>query len=154
MVLAGLVLVLSPAAAFAAITGNISSCGGGGLSPLEQFICKIGDILNIIIPILIVLAIVYFIWGVIQYVISDDEEVKQAGRNRIIFGIIGLIAIINGIFFRNDKLIDEVALIIGGFCLTVYSLHIGDAIFVILQLMFTVVAVYDLVRAKKRLLKK
>ncbi|KKU75646.1 MAG: hypothetical protein UY01_C0007G0024 [Candidatus Nomurabacteria bacterium GW2011_GWB1_47_6] len=94
MVLAGLVLVLSPAAAFAAITGNISSCGGGGLSPLEQFICKIGDILNIIIPILIVLAIVYFIWGVIQYVISDDEEAKQAGRNRIIFGIIGLAVIV------------------------------------------------------------
>jgi len=94
MVLAGLVLLLSPAAAFAALTGNIRGCGAGGLSPLEQFICKIGDILNIIIPILIVLAIVYFIWGVIQYVISDDEEAKQAGRNRIIFGIIGLAVIV------------------------------------------------------------
>ena len=98
MVLAGMLVL--PAAAFAAQTGNVGGCGsgslsqGGSLTPLEQFICKIGDILNIIIPILIVLAIVYFIWGVIQYVISDDEEAKQAGRNRIIYGIIGLAVIV------------------------------------------------------------
>ena len=68
-----------------------------------------------------------------------------------IFGILGLIAIISGILFRSQKFIDEIALIIGGILLTVYSFYIGDMIFVTLQLVFTVVAIYDLHRAKKNL---
>ncbi|MCX6751653.1 MAG: pilin [Candidatus Nomurabacteria bacterium] len=73
---------------------------GGRCSSVEQFgtiqsiICKIGDILDIIIPILIILAVVYFIWGVITYFISDDEEAKKKGRDRIIYGIIGLVVIV------------------------------------------------------------
>jgi len=67
-----------------------------------------------------------------------------------IFGIAGLIAIIIGIIYRSDKLIDEVCLIIGGVCLTVYSIYLGDVIFVILQVVFTVVAVYDLFRNKAK----
>jgi len=33
-------------------------------------------------------------WGVVQYVISNDEEAKKTGRNRMIYGIIGLAVII------------------------------------------------------------
>jgi len=66
-----------------------------------------------------------------------------------IFGIIGLLAIIIGILKRSDKLIDEVCLIIGGVCLTAYSMYLGDFIFIILQIVFTAVAVYDLFRAIK-----
>ncbi len=83
------------------IAGAATPVGGGArcvpgatVQTVETFICKIGDILSIIVPILIALGVVYFIWGVITYVISDDEEAKQAGRNRIIFGIIGLAVII------------------------------------------------------------
>lgn len=61
---------------------------------IQSIICKIGSILNIIIPILVVLGVVYFIWGVITYVISDDEEAKEKGRNRMIYGIIGLVVIV------------------------------------------------------------
>lgn len=97
MVLAGLVLA-SPLVAWAAApVGGGNTCAqfeGQSVINLETFICKIGDILSIIVPILIALGVIYFIWGVITYVISDDEEAKQAGRNRIIFGIIGLAVII------------------------------------------------------------
>ena len=61
---------------------------------IQGIICKIGDILNIIIPILVVLGVVYFVWGVVIYVISNDEEAKKAGRDRMIYGIIGLVVII------------------------------------------------------------
>ena len=57
-------------------------------------ICKIGDLVALITPILIGLAVIYFIWGIISYVIADDEEAKTAGRNRIIYGIIGLTVIV------------------------------------------------------------
>ncbi len=51
-------------------------------------------ILAFIIPILITFAVVYFIWGVIQYTISGDEEKKKKARGAIIQGLIGLFVII------------------------------------------------------------
>jgi len=90
-VLSGLVLSFVPAVALAA-----ASCAGGGTSSngILQIICKIGDILNVLVPLLIVLAVVYFIWGVIKYVVSSDEEDKSKARSMIIYGIIGLVVII------------------------------------------------------------
>jgi hypothetical protein len=64
------------------------------LGTVQGILCKIGEILNAIIPVLIALGIVYFVWGVVTYVIASDEEAKSAGRNRIIFGIIGLVVIV------------------------------------------------------------
>ncbi|HNW71791.1 MAG TPA: pilin [Candidatus Paceibacterota bacterium] len=61
---------------------------------IQAVICKIGEILNTIIPILIVLGVVYFVWGVITYMINDDEEAKKRGKNKIIYGIIGLVVIV------------------------------------------------------------
>jgi len=63
----------------------------GGISNL---ICKAHGILNLAVPFLIALGVVYFIWGVVQYVIGNDEEAKKRGKNRIIYGIIGLAIII------------------------------------------------------------
>ena len=90
-----------PALAFAqTITTSCGTAGGvtGGTvtnsGTIETIICRIDSILNTIVPVLIVLGVVYFIWGVISYVIGSDEEAKKAGRDRIIFGIIGLAVII------------------------------------------------------------
>lgn len=54
----------------------------------------IGNILGIVIPVLITLAVVYFIWGVIQYTVSTDEEAKKGARTKIIQGLIGLFVIV------------------------------------------------------------
>jgi hypothetical protein len=89
LVMLGSVFGLTPLVAFAAVT-----CTGVGSGTIQFIICKAGDILNAVIPVLVVLGIVYFVWGVITYVISSDEEAKKAGRNRIIFGIIGLAVIV------------------------------------------------------------
>ncbi len=55
----------------------------------------INKILATVIPILITLAVVYFIWGVIQYTVSTDEEAKKGARSKIIQGLIGLFIIIS-----------------------------------------------------------
>ena len=96
MVLSGMVLMAAPPmVAFAQNVGGINTCEPGApVRDLQTFICKIGDILNIIVPILIALGVVIFIWGVLTYVIASDEEAKSAGRNRIIWGIIGLAVIV------------------------------------------------------------
>jgi len=54
----------------------------------------IGDFLGYIIPILITLAVVYFIWGVIQYLIAGDEEKKKKATGMITAGLIGLFIIV------------------------------------------------------------
>ncbi len=86
VVLSGLVLAL-PVLAFA----QQQPCPAGTLFGV---LCTIGRILSSIVPILIALGVVYFIWGVISYILSSDEEAKKAGRNKIIYGIIGLAVIV------------------------------------------------------------
>ena len=81
-------------APFVALAQSGGRCDGIGLGSIEGIICKIGDILSIIIPILIVLGVVYFVWGVVGYVISKDEEAKKRGRDKMIYGIIGLVVIV------------------------------------------------------------
>jgi len=93
IVLSGLVLGLAPVMALAQ-TGGVTSCAGTDLTTFNGILCKISQILGAIVPVLIALGVVYFVWGVITYVISSDEEAKKAGRDRIIYGIIGLAVII------------------------------------------------------------
>jgi len=57
-------------------------------------ITVINKILATLIPVLITLAVVYFIWGVIQYTVSTDEEAKKGARGKIINGLIGLFVIV------------------------------------------------------------
>lgn len=88
-VLLGLGLMLTPFLTFAQNNSCLSPQQG-----IETVICKIGSILNTLIPVLVVAGVVFFIIGVVQYVIASDEEAKKKGRNRMIFGIIGLVVIV------------------------------------------------------------
>lgn len=54
----------------------------------------IGDIVDLIVPILVTAALAYFVWGVISYVKASPEE-KKKSRDIIIHGIIGLFAIVS-----------------------------------------------------------
>ena len=93
--LSSLVMGLTPVVALAqvAFTGSSSQCATGPTT-FFTILCKIGQILNSVVPVLIALGVVYFVWGVITYVIASDEEAKKAGRDRMIFGIIGLAVIV------------------------------------------------------------
>ncbi|MBP9839784.1 MAG: hypothetical protein KBC44_02275 [Candidatus Pacebacteria bacterium] len=73
---------------------NVQCQAGAGVSTIQTFICKLNDILSALIPFLIALGIVYFVWGVISYVVGNDEEAKKKGRDRMIYGIIGLVVIV------------------------------------------------------------
>jgi hypothetical protein len=76
----GLVLGVLPIFAFAADAFSI--------------LATIAKLLAFVMPILIALAVVYFIWGVIQYTVSTDEEAKKGARAKIIQGLIGLFIIV------------------------------------------------------------
>jgi len=61
---------------------------------IQGIICKAGEILAVLLPFLVALGVIIFVWGVISYVIASDEEAKTRGRDRMIYGIIGLAVII------------------------------------------------------------
>ncbi|PIP69142.1 hypothetical protein CO033_02145 [Candidatus Nomurabacteria bacterium CG_4_9_14_0_2_um_filter_32_10] len=49
-----------------------------------------------VIPLIFALAVVMFIWGVVQYVINSDEEAKkEKGKQFMIWGIIGLTVMVS-----------------------------------------------------------
>lgn len=80
VILLGLGLVFAPVIASAATVGSI-------------LVTLIGY-LNYIVPALVTIAVVFFIWGVIQFISSSDEEAKKGGRAKIINGLIGLFVIV------------------------------------------------------------
>ena len=70
----------------------VQVCTGNGIG---NILCNIHKLLNSILPVLVALGVVYFVWGVVQYVIKDDEEAKKKEKDRIIYGIIGLTVIVS-----------------------------------------------------------
>jgi hypothetical protein len=73
----------TPLAAFAAVRN------------INDIFVFIRNILNTILPIIIALAVVYFIWGIFQYVVSGDEEKRKEGQQKIIYGVVGLFVMIS-----------------------------------------------------------
>ncbi len=84
--------VLTPFLVFAQ---PVDQCTAVGIGTLSFILCKISVLLNTIIPILITLGVVYFIWGVISYVMAKEEDAKKEGRSRMIYGLIGLVVIVS-----------------------------------------------------------
>ncbi len=72
-----------------------ANCPGTQSGTLGYILCRIGELLNTIMPIIIALGVVYFIWGVVEYVVGGDEEAKKKGREKIIYGLIGLVVIVS-----------------------------------------------------------
>jgi len=81
-----LTVVMSPMLVFAQSTPN----SGPGFSGI---LATIGNLINQIIPILILAGLAYFIFGVIRFVIAGDADKKAEARTIVVQGIIGLFII-------------------------------------------------------------
>ena len=66
-----------------------------------------------------------------------------------LIGAAGLLLISVGIVTKKRKRQDALY-IIGGVCLEIYSIYIGDVIFIILQIIFTLAAIYDFVKVQMK----
>ena len=64
-----------------------------------------------------------------------------------LIGALGLILISIGIVTKERRS-QDLYYIAGGICLEAYSIYLGDMIFIILQILFTLAAVYDLKQVK------
>jgi hypothetical protein len=72
----------------------IASAQGAPGQNLTSLIRFTGDILNMLIPILIALALVAFFWGLVKYVYSGGEDHGQ-GRNIMIAGLVALFVMVS-----------------------------------------------------------
>jgi lipid-A-disaccharide synthase-like uncharacterized protein len=65
-----------------------------------------------------------------------------------IVGALGLLVISVGIITKNRGR-QNLFYILGGMLLEVYSIHLRDYIFIILQIVFTLAAIYDFTKTKR-----
>lgn len=84
--------LLAPVAAFAQNQFGGSTVATG--TTAANILGRIADLLNIIIPILITLGVVAFIYGVVTYIFSKDEEKKKESRGFMLNAIVGLFVIL------------------------------------------------------------
>jgi len=64
-------------------------------NPFVNILGRVRDILNLVVPVVITIALIYFIWGVARYIITDDEDKKKAARDVMVYGAIGLFFIVS-----------------------------------------------------------
>ncbi len=79
-------------------------------TPLGNIVLILLDLLSLVTFIIGVLALIWFFWGIIQYVLkADNEEKHAAARSYMIYAVIGmfvmfsiwgLVALIRNTFFR------------------------------------------------------
>ena len=63
---------------------------------LQDLIKLIIDILNSVVPVIIGLAMITFLWGVFSYIVASGEEDKLvAAKNTIVWGLLGLFVMLS-----------------------------------------------------------
>ena len=80
-VLFGAGLALFPMAAFAATT-------------IGDVLSQVKALMDLFIPIFIGLGLLYFLYGLTEYILASEEGGKAEGRNRIVYGIVGLFVMV------------------------------------------------------------
>jgi|SRR6185437_2085517 len=66
------------------------------LQPVKNLIVAIGQILNMLIPLLIASAIVVFFWGLVKYIWSGgSEEGREQGKHVMIAGLVALFVMVS-----------------------------------------------------------
>jgi len=70
----------------------------------------------------------------------------------IVFGIIGLLIISFAIWLKNERRQDAL-FVVGGMLLLIYSVSIKNTIFTILQIVFIVSALIEILRLRKTIKK-
>ena len=79
--------------AFLALPFMVSA---GTIGSLGDLLAVFVSIINALMPFIVGLAVLFFVWGVFQFVASaGDEEKRTEGRNKMIYGIIGIFVMVS-----------------------------------------------------------
>ena len=75
---------------------SLGTCPAISYSSLKNLVAYLICLINkFLVPILATLALVLFVWGIVQYVVNaDNEEAREQGKKVILWGIIGLFSMV------------------------------------------------------------
>lgn len=80
-------------------SGSSASTGAGlsgGTKNVSLLVAFLQDALTIATGLILAAAVVFFLWGVFQFVRSaGDEEARKTGKNHIIYGVIGIAVMVS-----------------------------------------------------------
>lgn len=81
---------------FLVLSGLLIAPLSASAQNLQGVLGIFSDLINLAIPIVIALAVLYFFWGLAQYILnSSDESKKEEGRTIMIYGIIALFVMVS-----------------------------------------------------------
>lgn len=61
------------------------------LTNIQTLVTSIGNIVELLIPIAFAIALLFFFWGLAQYILAaGSDEAKAQGKNMMIWGVIAL----------------------------------------------------------------
>lgn len=83
-----------------------------------------------------------FLWSSLK-----GNRILNLERN-LFLDLSPMIVLISIGIITKKRTIQDIYFILGGICLEIYSIYIKDFIFIILQIIFTLAAVYDFVKIK------
>ena len=69
---------------------SIAAAAGGGFAGV---LGVVSGLIGTAVPIIISLAVLYFLWGVAQYMLSSDK--KEEAKDKMLWGIIGLFVMVS-----------------------------------------------------------
>ncbi len=102
---AGLLLILVTFAPVPALAQTVNN--------FEGLVAKIYGMISSIVPLIVALTLVVFLWGIFQLVRSNSEDARADAIKVITFGVValfvmvsvwGLVAILNNTFFGGGQL--------------------------------------------------
>jgi len=107
-ILSSLTLSLLPAVAFA----QGGQTGAINLQNIRGAIFQVGELIGILLPIVVALALLFFFWGLAKFILaSGDEDAKDQGKRIMIWGVVALfvMASVWGLvaFFGNLTGVDQ-----------------------------------------------
>lgn len=76
-------------------SAQVSAPGTVNPGYITSIISTIKDLLDLALPVIIAAAVVYFIYGIAKYVLAGDEAAKEAAKDKIVYGIIGLVVMVS-----------------------------------------------------------
>jgi len=78
-----------------ALVPGFSLAQSPNLGYFNEAITSIGALISQLIPIVIAIGLLFFIWGLVQFILaSGDEAAKDVGKRRMIWGVMALFVIV------------------------------------------------------------
>lgn len=89
--------VVATLAAYAAPVFALAQTATRDQSTIQTVLIQVRDILNFVIPLVITIAVIYFMWGLVEYISAGakDPAKRAEGREIMTWGLVALFVLVS-----------------------------------------------------------